>query len=563
MRLLIASVSLVIALILSTYSTALAGPATPVEFPSKPGELIVKLKTNAISKSSSVFADLAQHLQKSLNLKSDVKVKTLLTTSQYAVLQFQSSEKQKAISILAADPRVAYAEPNYIYHTFGRGDYIPNDTNFSDLWGMKNTGQLEPVAAAATPVPGQTPALVTPTATPQAGTTGSDIHVTPVWSEGITGSKNIRVAIIDTGIDYTHPDLKDNVDATQGFNFVTNTQDALDDHNHGSHCSGTIGAVANNSTGVAGVNWNVTMIPVKFLDSDGNGTADRALEAVQYSTIIGVNIMSNSWGGGGFSQALFDAIDFARSRGILFVAAAGNNSNDNDAIPTYPAGYALDNIISVAASDNRDTLASFSNFGRTTVHVTAPGVKILSTEKGGTYGIMSGTSMATPHVSGIAALMLSANPALTYAQVKDNLIKSCDPVRKLARKVVCGGRVNVYNAIHGIFPPADVPDPAAWKDVSFAVESVHPYESSKTYDFPISIPNAKYIRVIFDTVDTEAGYDFLRLTQANGDEIEAVSGTYKSYVSDFLEGDHAKITLTSDSSINKTGFVVSHVQAIY
>jgi thermitase len=557
MRLMIASVSLVAILFLSVFPSALASPnAERVQKNNKtrvaasvPGELILKLKVDFTNKSARVFAEIANDLGKKLGLKSAVKVRTLMTTTQYAVLTHISGNSQKAIAELKRDPRVAYAEPNYLYHSFGTTDATPNDPNFSQLWGMNNTGQLDPQSA-----PGDTQ---------QAGSSGSDIHVLPVWNEGITGSKTIRVAIIDTGIDYTHPDLKDNVDASQGFNFVTNTQDALDDHNHGSHCSGTIGGVANNGQGITGVNWNVTMIPVKFLDKDGSGSADRALQAVQYATKIGVNVMSNSWGGGGFSQALMDAIGEARAKGILFVAAAGNSGFDNDTLPTYPASYALDNIVSVAASDNQDSIAGFSNYGLTSVHVSAPGVKILSTEKNGSYGVMSGTSMATPHVSGIAALMLSANPSLTYAEVKSALIKSCDPVRKLAHKVVCGGRVNVYNAIHGIYPVPSGPDPRAWKDVSMSIQSLHPYENAHTYDFPISVPNAKFIRVVFDSVDTEAGYDFIHVTQANGDEIELVSGTYTGYITDYLTGDHANLKLTSDSSINKTGFVVSRVQAIY
>jgi subtilisin family serine protease len=193
-------------------------------------------------------------------------------------------------------------------------------------------------------------------------------------------------------VDDTHPDLKVNVDAASGYNFVTNKPLGRDDHNHGTHCAGTIGAAANNGLGVVGVTWNVTIIPIKFLDAQGSGTLENAVQSIQYATRLRVHVMSNSWGGGGYTQSLYDAIDEARKAGILFVAAAGNESNNNDDRPSYPAGYSLDNVISVAAVDNQDKIASFSNHGARTVHVAAPGVKILSTVKGGGYGVMSGTS---------------------------------------------------------------------------------------------------------------------------------------------------------------------------
>ena len=525
-----------------------------VAFESKPGELLVKLKSDPASKAEFVFQNLALHLQRRLGLKSEVSVKMLLTTTRYVVLKLRNmnSEEKKleAIHLLSTDPEVEYAEPNFIYHSSQAT--TPQDPEFAKLWGLQNSGQPAPEPSG------------TPTGTPSGpGTAGSDIHVVPAWSEGFTGSKSIRVAIIDTGIDYNHPDLKANVEAASGYNFSTNTADAMDDNNHGSHCAGTIGAVANNGIGVTGINWNVTLIPVKFLDSNGSGSADQALQAVQYATKLGVNVMSNSWGGGGYSQALYDAIAEARAKGILFVAAAGNDSNDNDIKTSYPAGYALDNIVSVAATDNKDQLAGFSNFGRTTVHVAAPGVKILSTVAHGKYEVLSGTSMATPHISGIAALLWSSNLSLTYAQVKDTLIRSSDPVRPLTRKVVSGGRANAYNALHGIFPKPMGPNERDWKDVAYHFETPHPYDNSKIYTYPIDVKGAKFIRVIFDRYDTESSFDLITLKQSNGEEIETMSGTGSNYVSDYLEGAHAEVTLTTDSTQVQSGFVVTHVQAIY
>lgn len=274
--------------------------------------------------------------------------------------------------------------------------------------------------------------------------------------------------------------------------------------------------------------------------------------------------MSNSWGGGPYTQSLFDVIKLASDKGILFIAAAGNDGNDNDANASYPASYQLDNIISVAATDNRDQLASFSNYGRTKVHVAAPGVKILSTVKGNDYALMSGTSMATPHVSGIAALLLSTNPSYTVAQVKDILIRSSDKVRGLSRKVVARGRVNVYNAIHGIEPADNTPDENLWKDFAFSAETPHPYVENKTYSYDVNVPNAKFVRIVFEMIDTEANYDKISVKDGNGDEIENLSGSYATgYVTDYAVGSKATVALKSDSSLNKNGFKIKKIQVIY
>lgn len=515
-------------------------------YPSVPGELVVKLSSEPNQKSGVTFERVAQDLRQSLGLKSIVKVRHLKTTERFAVMKMSASDLKSARAALSKDSRVAYAEPNYLYHIIGvreGGEVTPNDDQFAALWGMKNTGQTDSAG--------------------QVGTAGSDIHVTPVWGEGITGNKNVKVAIIDTGVDYTHPDLAENVDASLGYNFVDNKPDAKDDHDHGSHCAGTIGGVGNNGFGVAGVNWNVTIVPIKFLSADGSGSLDAAIQAIQWATKQNVNIMSNSWGGGPYTQAMYDVIAEARDHGIAFIAAAGNESNNNDGSPSYPASYDLSNVISVAATDNRDQIASFSNYGRTKVHVAAPGVKILSTVRDGKYAVFSGTSMATPHVSGIAALMLSADPSLTFEQIKDRLIRSSDKVRALSRKVVAKGRVNVYNAIHGVYPADQTPDESRWQDYAYTVESPHPYESSKTYSYSAEVPNAKYVRVVFETIDTESGYDVISVAGQDGQAVESLSGSLSNYVSDYVEGGKVSITFTTDNSVNKTGFKVAKLQAIY
>jgi len=351
------------------------------------------------------------------------------------------------LELLSRLPGVRYVEPNYVY----RRQLTPNDASFGSLWGMNNTGQ---------------------TIQGQVGVADADIDAVQAWDVS-TGSSSIVVGVIDTGVDYNHPDLAANVwsapaafsvtvggqtincpAGSHGFNAVTNTCTPLDDNNHGSHCSGTIGARGNNSSGVVGVNWTTSIMGLKFLSASGSGNTADAIEcidfAIQAKNIFGaganVRVLSNSWGGGGFSQALLDAINRANNANMLFVAAAGNNNSNNDTTAFYPANYNATNVLSVAATDNRDAKSSFSNFGATTVDLGAPGTNILSTVRNGGFAFFSGTSMATPHVSGAAALVLS-RCALSTAELKANLMNNVDPISSLAGRTVTGGRLNVDRAI--------------------------------------------------------------------------------------------------------------------
>jgi subtilisin family serine protease len=387
-------------------------------------------------------------------------------------LTLQAAEVSQQI---ASHPEVDYVEANTIIRLTTKpairlsaeslaasqaaGD-PPNDPKLTSLWGMNNTGA-------------------------DGGVVDADIDALEAWNLS-TGSKKIVTAIIDTGVDYTHPDIANNywynpgevgvddqgknkesngidddqngfIDDFRGWDFANNDNDPKDDHEHGTHCAGTIGAVGNNNLGVVGVNWNTSLVGLKFLDESGSGSLDHAVQAIEYATSLGVDLTSNSWGGGGFSETMYAAIQEAAKKGVLFVAAAGNGSQNNDQRPTYPASYSAENIISVAAFDRKDKLASFSNYGAQSVHVGAPGVDILSTIPGAAYGMMSGTSMATPHVSGVAALIKATYPQLSVTQWKNRILYSSKVSAATALKTTTGGRLNALNALEDDqIPPARI-----------------------------------------------------------------------------------------------------------
>jgi serine protease len=360
----------------------------------------------------------------------------------------------RALKYFHARANVAIAEPDYTVHA----DLIPNDPNFGNLYGLNNTGQT-------------------------GGTPDDDIDAPEAWDVS-TGSGNMVVAVIDTGINYNHPDLAANmwhnpgeiagdgidndgdgiVDDVYGADFANNDGDPMDDNGHGTHVSGTIGAVGDNGVGVAGINWHVQLMAVKFLASNGSGSISNAVKCLNYAVAHGAKVSNNSWGGGGFSSAMSSAIDAARAAGDIFVAAAGNGGSDgigdnNDSVANYPSNYPQDNVLAVAATDQNDNLASFSNFGPTTVDLAAPGVNIYSTY-GSSYATLSGTSMATPHVTGAVALVWDAHPTWSYSDVITALKSTVDPKPSLTGKVASGGRLNVNAAIRfGTTPPADTVGP--------------------------------------------------------------------------------------------------------
>jgi subtilisin family serine protease len=332
---------------------------------------------------------------------------------------------------------------------------VPNDPQFSEQWAFRNTGQ-------------------------GGGTPGDDIHAAAAWNL-TTGSRNVVVAVIDSGVDYTDPDLAANIWTNpyagrdgytadlHGYDFVDNNGNPMDDYGHGTHVAGIIGAVGNNGQGVTGVDWSCSIMALKFLDANGDGYTSDAVRAINYATMmrtvynVNVRVANNSWGGAANDPALQAAIASAGQAGILFVVAAGNNGSNNDTTPQYPADDRLSNVVSVAASDQNDHLAWFSDYGPNTVDLAAPGVSIYSTLPGNQYGYLSGTSMATPEVSGVAALAWALDPNATVAQVRSAILAGVDRVPALAGKVVSGGRLDAYNTLRLIaadVAPAPAPAPA-------------------------------------------------------------------------------------------------------
>lgn len=382
---------------------------------------------------------LEGNLDKLLALHPELSIRQRLATGDHVLVRFPDPLSPTAMGEWIETLHLsglASAEPDYLQSTAS----VPNDTSYASLWGMHNTGQT-------------------------GGTAGADIDAQEAW-DITTGSSSVIVGIIDSGADYTHIDLAPNIWSNaagqHGYDYYDQDTDPMDNSpsSHGTHVAGTIGAAGNNSQGVTGVSWQVRMMVLRFIGPTGLGATSDAISCIRFATDNGAKILSNSWGGsaGQPGDNLETEINRARTRGVLFIAAAANGGDDqigddNDLLPNYPSNYSPDNIVAVAATDASDQLASFSNYGRNSVDLAAPGVNIYSTLPGNTYGSKSGTSMATPHVAGAAALILAADNTLTYSQVRTRLLGNTDAIPALSQRTVTGGRLNAYKAIRDLGGP--------------------------------------------------------------------------------------------------------------
>jgi|GEM_PF-714392 len=494
--------------------------------------------------------------------EKDIKasIETLSAADQHYWVKYQGKVSVGQI-VADLEGRTEFVEPNFVVAPTAvmRKSEWPTDKLFFKQWALNNIGQAAPYG-----LPGKRDA---------------DLDVMRVWSKVTKGSDKVIVAVIDTGCDYTHPDLKDNIwvnekespanggvpgkdddengytDDIYGYDFVSGDRtafkgvpgdaDPMDDSGHGTHCAGSIGAKPNDGVGIAGLNYNVKIMCVRFLGDAGGSTVD-AYRAVRYARENGAMIMSNSWGGTGDDSQLFRSeLRKAQDKGILFVAAAGNDGTNNDIKPHWPSnhrneeykGKRFDNVLSVAASDNQDAPADFSNYGHESVDVFAPGVAIVSTypqsltpSGRAPYATMSGTSMATPYVSGVAALMMAANPSLRFnaKEVIRLINETADTNENLIGKVASNGRINAYKAV-----TAQLAGPKAspvWQTKAQRVNQRGFNTDLVDIRHEIKVDGAKAIKVHFDFIQIEEPYDSIYIYDK---DYRLISTVEKNMVDDF------------------------------
>lgn len=425
------------------------------------------------------------------------------------------SDREAAQSL----PAIRYIEPDYIHTTQAE----PNDPSYLDttLWGMHNTGQ-------------------------NGGTNDVDINAPEAWGTR-TSAQDVIVGVIDTGVFYNHEDLIDNmwrnpneipdngidddgngfVDDVYGINAIQMNGDPLDDHSHGSHCAGTIGGQGNNEIGVTGVAWDVRIMALKFLSAGGYGSSSDAITCINYARTMGAQLTSNSWGGGGYSQALFDAFKAAEEADMITVAAAGNDGSNIDGAPSYPASYELPSMVAVAAVDRNGELAWFSNYGKDTVDIAAPGVEIFSCiDEVDGYDSYQGTSMACPHAAGALAILKAEHPDEDIYHIVNRLVSGAKPLASVAEKVIAAGMIDLNRsiitsdfALKPIFlTPLIDADFLVGEDFRFDAEVIG--DEPMTYQWyhdEIPIPGANSKTLIVETADSmDQGFYRLKATNEGG-----------------------------------------------
>ena len=494
-----------------------------------PGQVIIKLNEGVsldddfMDKHQLKSAEKVLKADLKKNKKAEKEMKLRGLDRMYFVKVSSEENLMDVLEELNNDPRVAYAEPDYVLSI----GVIPNDPGFSSLWGFDNTEQT-------------------------GGTADADIDAPEAWDIQ-TGSANVTIAVVDTGVDYTHPDLVANmwineaelngipgvdddnntfIDDVYGYDFCNNDGDPMDDNNHGTHCAGTIGAVGNNNIGVVGVNHNVSIMPIKAFNSGGYAWTSDCILAIQYAILMDADIISNSWGGGSYSQALYDIIAVADDAGILFVAAAGNSGSNNDLFPRYPASYDVPNIVAVAATDHNDNKAYFSCYGLESVDLGAPGVSINSTLKNGGYGTYSGTSMACPHVAGAAGLVKAQNLDFGSDEIKEALLTKVDVIPSMEGKTVSGGRLNVYNSLENdIISPADITNLVITNVKYTSIDLTWTAVGDDDLD---GVANSYDVRYSTEEITDISWDDAL---QASGEPIPGISGSVENFTVENLKFD--------------------------
>lgn len=463
---------------------------------------------------------------------------------------FHSAKKTKPLV-----PPGFSVQRNYRYQTL---DSL--DPEVEKNWALKNVGQaigtLEP------------------------GFKGVDIKAFDAW-EIFKGTKETILAILDTGVDLQHEDLKTNqwnnpkekengidddsdgyIDDIHGWNFVNQTKNPQDDHMHGTFIAGIIGADAENGKGSRGLNWHISLMSLKILDSAGQGSTERAVSGIQYAVNHGAKIINASWGGTTYDQALYDTIQWANSKGVLFVAASGNSgiNNDEGENAMFPASYRIPNIISVASYDNKDLISKTSNFGKETTHIGAPGVQIYSTVPGGGYSIANGTSFAAPYVSGVAALVLGFTKGLSLSALKERVLLTSTPISYYEKETIgTAGRVNALNALKDERPERPKL-PTTWKRFPYNFATSHPYNNYDVVDLKITHPGAQHIRVHFKRFVTEKKYDIAVVTDSLGRKVGTMSGEYDDTLSSDALGDTYQLQFKADYAKTEYGIDVDYYE---
>jgi len=385
------------------------------------GELLVRFRAGASQQArDTVLAAHGARRKKQLRGESSVEKLEVLG----------GQDPETAALQLRLNPEVEFVEPNFLIK---KDDVDPGDPRFGEQWALRNTGQ-------------------------NGGQFGSDIHVSTAW-QTTTGSPSAIIAVIDSGIDFAHPDLSNNEWANtapgvegdvHGWDYITDSSVIKDEQGHGTSIAGIIAAQGNNGVGISGVMWHASLMSLRVLDSTGSGDIADAVEAIDYAVAHHAQVINLSWGTTGNSFALKDAIERAIRRGVVVVCSVGNEGHDIGAVPYYPASFGSRDLIAVAATDNLDQLATWSNFGSQNVTIAAPGTDILTTQMGGGYGVVTGTSASAPLVSGVVGLMKSANPDLSPHRTVKILTDGARQVASLSGKVTSGGVIDAAASIEAL-----------------------------------------------------------------------------------------------------------------